>query len=384
MIFIFFEYFHFLFFSLFWWFSCLKNILIWFSLLWHFRFVSNKKMLFLWFHVVDFFSDVLFREVEAFFLFWFFSSVFFFNFVDFFFFFWFFVLGGRRIFVFFFFSKNDFRDFVFFCFVEFFWVRGGKCIWIFWKENWRFFSFSAFWTSDGYLSTLFLRLWISAHCLFISKKPWIWIFFCDFLRQTHPPPDPLLRTPFRQNPPSLPPPDPAPPQDTRTPFRQTAENFTFFFPVAPLHFRSFSLSGGLAVWALWVIVWNRRPHQTGPRGLARDDPENSRRAFWRAPQLQTPPRRRPERAQRVKIQAGEEKKKREILGSHPSGRRPSPLPLFAAAWAGVCAAASSCKNSRNSRNTPLPLLTFLNVNYIFTIDETPLDFRKKSRTIFYT
>ena len=47
--------------------------------------------------------------------------------------------------------------------------------------------------------------------------------------------------------------------------------------------------------------------QTEPPGLAHDDPENSKRALWRAPALQST-RRRPERPLREKFQAGRGKK----------------------------------------------------------------------------
>ena len=49
---------------------------------------------------------------------------------------------------------------------------------------------------------------------------------------------------------------------------------------------------------------------SAPDRAAHNDPENSKGALWRVPAFQTPPKRRPDRAQRVKFWAGGGKKER--------------------------------------------------------------------------
>ena len=65
----------------------------------------------------------------------------------------------------------------------------------------------------------------------------------------------------------------------------------------------------------------QQPHQTGPLGLVRTrQPENSKRAHFRAPALQTPPKfheRTPRERKKNEISGGREQKKREILGLPP-------------------------------------------------------------------
>ena len=71
-------------------------------------------------------------------------------------------------------------------------------------------------------------------------------------------------------------------------------------------------------------------YQTGPPGLAHDDPENSKRAFWRAPTLQTPPKfhgKTPREHKGCNFRR-EEEKKREILGLHRSGTPTLPGPTI--------------------------------------------------------
>ena len=126
-------------------------------------------------------------------------------------------------------------------------------------------------------------------------------------------------------PPDLPPPDPPPPD----PLRRTAQNFALFFPSPATVFILFSLScwsfslnfGGvfedqdpqMCTFGLsGCRVKPRRPHQTGPPGLAHDSRENSKRARLSAPALQTPPKfhekDQQEREKRIKTVAGEGKK----------------------------------------------------------------------------
>ena len=59
--------------------------------------------------------------------------------------------------------------------------------------------------------------------------------------------------------------------------------------------------------------------QTGPPGLAHDDPENSKRACWRVPALKTPLKflEKTPRKSTSEMSGGRRKKKREILGFHP-------------------------------------------------------------------
>ena len=122
-----------------------------------------------------------------------------------------------------------------------------------------------FWCGKRVLSCLFLL--VCCVCVVCSGPP----------PPDPPPPDPLRRTPLRRTP------------LRRTPLRRTAQNFALFFHSPATVFILFSLS-------CWSFSWNfggvfedrdpqmctfgfsgcrvkpRRPHQTGPPGLAHDSP----------------------------------------------------------------------------------------------------------------
>ena len=72
----------------------------------------------------------------------------------------------------------------------------------------------------------------------------------------------------------------------------------------------------------------RRPHQTGPPGLAHDQPENSKRAHLNAPALQTPPKfheKTPREGRKERILRREREKKARNFGPHRSGSHYSGL-----------------------------------------------------------
>ena len=167
--------------------------------------------------------------------------------------------------------------------------------------------------------------WVFGRTVVIFQMLRFLIFF-HFLHRTPPALDPLPGTPA---------PDPPPPDRPkfRAFFSHLRPQFSFFFPSFGLisfnfvgvfegrnpKMYTFGLSG--------CRVKPRRPHQTGPPGLAHDSPRTpnvhiSGPLRFKHHQIST--RRPPERERkRAKMGAGEGQKKREILGPSPSGPHPS-------------------------------------------------------------
>ena len=163
-----------------------------------------------------------------------------------------------------------------------------------------------------------LLLLLCAVCVVVCSGP---------LRRTPLRRTPLRRTPLRQTP------------LRRTALRRTAQNFALFFPSPATVFILFSLScwsfslnfGGvfedrdpqMCTFGLsGCRVKPRRPHQTGP-GLAHDSLRTPVQGTCASKHHQNSTRRPPERDEKNEFCSGRGKKKREILGPHPSGPHPS-------------------------------------------------------------
>ena len=98
--------------------------------------------------------------------------------------------------------------------------------------------------------------------------------------------------------------------------------FCFCFRPQQPELCTFGLSG--------CRVKPRRPHQTGAAGARTRQPENSKRAHFRAPALETPPKfheRTPREKEERKLWREEGKKNAKFWVHHPSGLHPS-VPLF--------------------------------------------------------
>ena len=130
--------------------------------------------------------------------------------------------------------------------------------------------------------------------------------------------------------------------------------------------------------------------ETGPPGLPHDNPENSKRAFWRALALQTPPKFHEKTPRETKsvISGGRREKSAKfwaptLLDPHPSGTPtiwPStfigfahPLPLRVS----LLLLLLLLLGRRPLKNPPLPAFDFPKCpKTIFTTDELPIDLAK--------
>ena len=126
-----------------------------------------------------------------------------------------------------------------------------------------------------------------------------------------------------------------------TPLRRTAQNFALFLPFPATVSLFLCLSGCLLVEFWWCFegrnpemctfglsgcrVKPRRPHQTGPPGLAHDSPRTPNVHISGHLRFKTPPKfheKTPRETQKQRNGGGKGKKKREILGPPPFGAPP--------------------------------------------------------------
>ena len=266
--------------------------------------------------------------------------------------------------------------------VEINWPKSNKwCLLCFFFLSFFFFPF----TLSFYFSFLFF--------LFLLVSLFILFLFCFCFGPEKPELNPKPRTlhPISGEPPSAgqPPPDnlrrTTLPRTTlrRTTLRRTAQNFALFFPPPATIFILLSLSWGPFVefcWCFWrpepwnVHIWAlglscETPAAPPDRaaGARTRQPENSKRAHFRAPALQTPP----------KFHVRRGKKKREILppppfgalpfGAPPFGAPPFGAPLFLAKLAEV-----EIGRSR-SRSTHLVSSQFKTSRWTSVLGPTPVD-----------
>ena len=140
-----------------------------------------------------------------------------------------------------------------------------------------------------------------------------------------------------------PPPPDNPPPDNRTTLRRTAQNFALFFSLLPPQFSFFFLSLGvlswnfvgvlegrnpeMCIWALGLSCETRRPHQTGPPGLAHDSPRTPNvhisgplRFKHHQNSTKRPPKREKEER---KLWRRRRKNSAKFWVPHPSGLHPS-------------------------------------------------------------